>query len=212
MNVIIVGAGGHGKVVLDILRHDPDVKFIGFIDDDVNSHDTIIDGAPVLGNFRALSGIIRRYKLDTAIVAVGHNKTRAQLFKKLKDLNLRLINAIHPAALVARDVEFGEGAVIAAGAIISTGTKIGNNVIINTGAIIDHDNVIEDHVHISPGASLAGRVTVKKYAHIGLGVSVESHVTIGENSTAGAGAVVLKDIPGNAVVVGVPARVIRYGE
>lgn len=212
MNIIIVGAGGHGKVVLDILQHDSDVRLVGFVDDDKTYHGKIIDGIPVLGSISSLPTLIPLYKLDGAIIAIGDNKVRAELFNKLKKLGLKLKRAIHPDALIARDVEIGEGVVIAAGAVISIGTRIGNNVIINTGVVIDHDNIIEDHAHISPGVNLAGRVTVGKYTHVGLGVTIVEDITIGENATVGAGAVVLADVPPNTTAVGVPARIIKHKE
>ena len=210
MNIVIVGAGGHGKVVLDILRRDPDVKVIGFVDDDKTSHGKIIDGIPVLGGLSSLPELIPLYKMDGATIAIGDNIVRARLFDKMKELGLKPQRAIHPDALIARDVEIGEGVVIAAGVAISVGTRIGNNVIINTGVVIDHDNIIEDHTHISPGVNLAGRVTVGKYTQVGLGATVVEDLTIGGNTTIGAGAVVLSDVPANATAVGVPARVIKH--
>ena len=210
MNVVIVGAGGHGKVVLDILQRDRDVNPVGFIDDDKTSHGTIIDGLPVLGGINALPDLIPLHKLDGAIIAIGDNRVRARLFSKLEGLGFKMTRAIHPDALIAHDVKIGEGVVIAAGVVISTGTRIGDNVIINTGVVIDHDNIIEDHTHISPGVNLAGRVTVGKYAHVGLGVTIVEDLTIGENTTIGAGAVVLVDVPANTTAVGVPARIIKH--
>jgi sugar O-acyltransferase (sialic acid O-acetyltransferase NeuD family) len=212
MNMVIFGAGGHGKVVLDILQHDRRVNLVGFIDDDRNSHEKFVDGTPVLGDVGNLPSLIAAHQLDGAVIAVGNNKVRAALFMQVKSLGLKLENAIHPKALIAGDVIIGEGVVVASGAIINTGTKIGDNVIINTGVIIDHDNVIEDHVHISPGVKLGGKVTVKKYTHIGLGSTVAQRLTIGENATVGAGAVVLADVPENTLVVGVPARIVKRKE
>ena len=212
MNIVIIGAGGHGQVVLDILRHDADARLVGFIDDDKTTHNKIIDGVPVLGSVSALPTLIPRDKLDGAVIAVGDNKVRADLHEKLKAAGLKLKVAVHPDALIARDVGIGEGVVIAAGVVISTGTRIGDNVIINTGAVIDHDNIIEDYSHISPGATLAGKVRVGKYSHVGLGVTIIQDLTIGDNATVGAGAVVLTDIPDNATAVGVPAKVIKRKE
>ncbi|HTY81959.1 MAG TPA: acetyltransferase [Dehalococcoidales bacterium] len=209
MNIVIFGAGGHGRVVLDILKHDRRVNLAGFIDDNRNSHQKIIDGVRVLGDVTRLPELIAAHNLDGCVVAIGDNKVRAKLFAKVKHLGLKLENAIHPNALIAKDVEIGEGVVIASGAIINTGTRIGNNVIINTGVVIDHNNIIEDNVHISPGAKLAGEVTVKKYAHVGIGVTVVPHLTIGESAVVGAGAVVQEDIPDDSTAVGVPARVIK---
>ena len=209
MNVVIVGAGGHGKVVVDILKHDPDVKLIGFLDDDKTLLGKIVDGIPVLGSVSSLSALTSRHKLDGAVIAIGDNRVRAELFNKLKGLGLKPKRAIHPHALIAHDVEIGEGVVIADGAVISTGTRIGDNVIINTGVVIDHDNVIEDHAHISPGVKLAGRVSVGQYTQIGLGVTIVEDLTIGDNVIVGAGAVVLADVPANTTAVGVPAKIIK---
>ena len=212
MRVVIIGAGGHGKVVLDILRHDVDAQIAGFIDDDAALHNSVIEGVAVLGSISSLPNLISRHKLDAAIIAVGDNKVRARLHDKVKEAGLILKKAIHSNALIARDVEIREGVVIAAGVVISTGTRIGDNVIINTGAVIDHDNVIEEYVHISPGVTLAGKVKVGRYSHVGLGVTVVQDLTIGENATVGAGAVVLDHIPASATAVGVPARVIKIKE
>ena len=212
MNIVIVGAGGHGKVVLDILQYNRDNHLAGFIDDARRSKGKIIDGIPVIGSTAALGKLIVRNHIEGAIVAIGDNHTRARVYARLKILGITLVNALHPGAILARDVKVGEGVVIASGAKINTGTKIGNNVIINTGVIIDHDNNIEDDVHISPGVKLSGNVTIKKYSHVGLGVKVVSRITIGENVTVGGGAVVLEDIPANTVAVGVPAKVIKHKE
>lgn len=212
MNVVIVGAGGHGKVVQDILQRDPDVKLKGFVDDDKTSHGKTIDGVPVLGSISSLPDLVAGHKIEAAVIAIGDNRVRGELFRKMKGLGLKLKSAIHPDALIARDVEIGEGVVIAAGAVINVGTTVGDNVIVNTGAVIDHNNVIGDHSHISPGVSLSGGVRVGKYAHVGLGVTVVEHLHIGENATVGAGAVVLADVPANTTAVGVPAKIIKRKE
>jgi UDP-perosamine 4-acetyltransferase len=188
------------------------MKVIGFIDDDKASHNKTVDGIPVIGTHQALPELKTKYGLEGVIIAVGDNKTRALLFNKVKGLGLKLENAIHHNALIARDVEIGEGVVIASGAMINTGTKIGNNVILNTGVVINHDNIIEDHVHISPGVKLDGKVTVKEGTHVGIGVTVGPYVVIGKNVTVGGGAVVLENIPDNVTAVGIPARVVKHKE
>jgi sugar O-acyltransferase (sialic acid O-acetyltransferase NeuD family) len=212
MNVVIVGAGGHGKVVLDILQYDRRINLAGFIDDNRHSHGKFIDDIPIIGDTAGLEKMVALRHIEGAIIAVGDNQVRARIYARLKDTGIKIINAIHPGAILAKDVKFGEGVVIASGAKINTGTKIGNNVIINTGVIIDHDNIIEDHVHISPGVKLSGNVTIKKYTHVGLGVTVVSKITINENVTVGGGAIVLKDIPAYTTAVGRPAKVIKYKE
>lgn len=199
-------------MVQDILLHDLNVKIAGFIDDDKRSHNKLIDGIPILGDINSLPSLIPAYKLDAAIIAMGNNQTRARIFGQLSSLGLKRKRAIHQDALIAKDVEIGEGVVIAAGVVINPGTRIGDNVIINTGVIIDYGSVVEDHVHISPGVILGSMVTVKKYTHVGIGVAVAEELTVGENVTIGAGTVVLASIPDNTLAVGVPAKVIRHKE
>jgi sugar O-acyltransferase (sialic acid O-acetyltransferase NeuD family) len=212
MNIVIIGAGGHGKVVLDILRHDRRINIVGFIDDNRHSHGQLIDGVPVLGDTGMLEKLVTAHHITGAIVAVGDNQARSKIFSRLKDMGIKIENAIHPGAIIARDVTFGEGVVVASGVKINTGTKIGNDVIINTGVIIDHDIVIEDHVHLSPGVKISGGVNIKRYSHIGLGVTIFSRINIGENVTIGGGAVVLEDIPDNVTAVGLPAKIIKHKE
>ncbi len=209
MNIVIIGAGGHGKVTLDILQYDTSVEVIGFIDDDENSHDKIISGVPVLGNMAALPRLIQEKRIEGGIIALGNRKVRAALFEHLKEMGLKPVNAVHPRAVIAKNVRMGDGVMIAAGAIINTDSIIGDDVIINTGATIDHDNMIGDHVNIQPGGNLGGAVTVKAYTEVGIGATVIQNISIGEGSTIAAGAAIISDVPDNVTVVGVPGRIFR---
>ena len=210
LKTVIIAASGHGKVVLDILQQNEDVEITGFIDDDHVLHGKGVNGVPVIGNFSMISNMTG--KIDRGIVAIGDNHIRAEFFKKLQDIGIQTITAIHPAAIIAKTATVGNGTVVAANAVINPSAEIGENCIINTGATIDHDNFIADHVHISPGVNLAGNVSVSEYSHIGIGASIINGITIGQNVTVGAGAVVTKDVPDNAVVVGMPAKIIKYNE
>lgn len=209
MRILIIGAGGHGKVVADILLSSSNHKIIGFIDDDPNKVGTRIMGIPVLGDTKSLYKIVDRYDIEGAIPAIGDNVVRAKMYELILSIGLKPINAIHKTAHISRTVKMGNAVCIAPGVIINTDVKVGNNVIINTGATVDHDSIVEDHVHIGPGVHLAGNVHVKKYATVYTGAVVIPGITIGENSIIGAGAVVIDDIPDNVVAVGVPAKVIR---
>ncbi|MFC2004681.1 acetyltransferase [Chloroflexota bacterium] len=209
MNVVIVGTGGHGKVVLDILLNTPTIKVVGFIDDDQSSQGKIINGVPVLGNTSSLSQLIQEHSIEGAIVAIGNRKTRSALFKKIKGLELKLTNAIHPSAVITKNVKIGEGVVITAGAVINTDSKIGDDVIINTGATVDHDNIIGDHVNIQPGVNLGGTVSIKAYTEVGIGATVIQNISVGEGATIAAGAAIITDVPDNVTIVGVPGRIIR---
>lgn len=208
MKIVIIGAGGQARVVCEILKHDYNVEIVGFIDSVLKEPNERIMGIPVLGDFSILPELIKKGIMGY-IVAIGDNKLRAQRFEEMKKMRLEPINAIHPTAHIAYNVEIGKGNVIAAGTVIATGTKIGNNTIINTGAIVEHENIIEDNVHIGPGAAVAGRVRVKRGAFLGIRSTVKEYLTIGEGSIVGAGAVVLEDISDYAVAVGVPAKVIK---
>lgn len=201
-DIYIIGAGGHGKVVLDIIDKSSEFNAYAFLDDDQELLNKLINGVKIKGNVEL---VFEDNK--PAVIAVGNNKIREKLFKKLADKNIELINAVHPSAVLNSYLEIGKGNVIAAGAVINSSTVIEDNTIINTGATVDHDCKIESHVHISPGVNLGGNVRVKEGAHIGIGASVIPGIEIGENAVVGAGAVVIEDVPDDVTVVGVPARI-----
>jgi len=207
MKAIIYGAGEHGRVVLDILQV-MGVDVIGFIDDTINLHGTAVNEVQVLGGFDTIdtegAGDVKY------IIALGDNTARDQKYQELKELRKQFINAIHPSAEISRNVRIGHGVVIAPKCVVNTDAVIGDNVIINTGAIVEHDNIIEDNAHIAPGVCMAGGVRVKKGATVGIGAIVLDDLTIGKNATVGAGAVVTRDVPDNALVVGMPAKIVKH--
>jgi UDP-perosamine 4-acetyltransferase len=208
MKVIIIGAGGHARVVLDILRYNPKIKVFCFINKFIKYPNEKIDGIPIYGNISVLPKFIKK-GIKNFIVAVGDNKVRASYFKQLIKLGMTPINAIHPTAIIAKNAKIGKGVVIAAGSIICPEAKIGNNVIINTGTIVEHHDVIEDHVHMAPGIRSSGDVTVGNGSFLGVGTTIIQKIKIGRNVVVGAGSVIIRDVPDNTVVVGVPTRVIK---
>lgn len=210
LKTLIIGASGHGKVVLDILQQDKNVEVAGFIDDDSNRHGQKVNGIKIIGSFSIVPNLID--EIDSGIVGIGNNLIRADFFEKLQDIGLDTISAIHPSAVIAKTAKIGSGTVIAANAVINPDVEIKENSIINTSATIDHDNLIAEHVHISPGANIGGNVCIGIYSHVGIGASVMNGILIGRNATIGAGAVVIRDVPDNAVVVGVPAKIIKYND
>ena len=207
MDIVLIGAGGHGKVVLDIVQCQGKHRPIGFLDADARLHGTRIGGVEVLGGLNLLHKL--RSKARGAIVAIGDNRVRQQCAAEARSAGFELATAIHPAAVVAGSATLGSNVVVAAGAIVCTDATVGDSTIINTGASVDHECFLGEAVHVAPGARLAGRVRVEKGAFIGLGAAVIQCLTIGPRAVVGAGAVVIRDVPPAATVVGCPARIVR---
>jgi sugar O-acyltransferase (sialic acid O-acetyltransferase NeuD family) len=207
--VFIVGAGGHAKVVIDILEKARVHEIAFLVDDDPSLKGTEIYGYPVLGGKDhllpqgAAAGVLK------AVVAIGDNLRRTHVAQWLLEHGFQLITAVHPSAQIARGVMLGENIVAMAGTVINSDTRIGHSVIINTSASVDHDCVIADGTHIAPGCHLCGSVRVGSRTLIGAGTTVVRGVSIGADTVIGAGSVVVADIPANVVALGNPAKSIR---
>ena len=209
MRCVIVGAGGHGRVVLDVLLNAGQHEVVGFIDSNPELAGRRMDGRQVLGDMDALPRIRDEMGIEGAIVAIGDNGVRRDFADRIEELGLGLINAIHPSANLAHNVTLGRNVVVAAGALVCAHCQIGDSVILNTGCIVDHESMIGTATHICPGARLAGRVTVESGAFVGIGATVIQSVRIGYEAVVAAGAVVICDVKPLATVVGVPAREIK---
>lgn len=201
--LIIIGAGGHGKVVADIAIKMNKWKSIVFLDDNDSVKDCM--GLKVLGR---IADAAKYKEVAQFVVAIGNNIIREQVQERLESLGVEIISLVHPSAVIGTDVLIGIGTVVMPGAIINSSSKIGKGCIINTGCTIDHDNIIEDYVHISPGVNLAGTVKICKGSWIGIGSVVSNNVKITSGCTIGAGAVVVKDITEPGIYVGIPAKKI----
>ncbi len=206
--VLIIGAGGHGRVVLDILAAAGRFHPAGFLDADVARHGQSVAGLTIMGAVNLLPRL-RRQGIHGAIVAIGDNRTRMSYAQLVRQAGLELISAIHPSAIISPSAKLGDGVCVAPGVIIGTDASVGNSVILNSGCIVDHECVVCEGVHIAPGAILAGRVTVETGAFVAIGAKVLPCLTIGRGATVGAGAVVLENVPPDTTVVGVPACPIR---
>ena len=199
--LIIIGAGGHGRVVADCATATHRYKKIIFLDDcyperQKNLHWDIV-------------GKIESFKqyLPSAdfIVAVGNNKLRASILNTLKKFNAPIISLVHPSAIISLYTQINEGVVVFANSVINVGAVIKSGAIVNTASSIDHDCTIGECVHISPGVNIAGGVTIGPQSWIGIGASVIQSLTLAENTQIAAGAVVTKPTKAHSLYAGVPA-------
>jgi len=208
MRILIVGAGGHGQVVADILLRMKDrggQSFpVGFLDDAEALHGNHLLGLRVFGEVARRKAIA----YDALIIAIGDNLVRQRWYRELSDQGEKFTNAHHPGAILAPDVGVGLGSMISAGVIVNTGARVGYNVILNTGCSIDHHCQIGNHAHVAPGARLGGNVVIAEGALIGMGAIVLPGCSVGAWSRVSAGAVVNHDVPEGVTAVGAPARVI----
>ncbi len=203
--LLIIGAGGHGRVIADCAEASRQYCEIAFLDDSFPEREQNL-AWPIIEK----SAIWKCFKEEYSFaLAIGNNQARLALFQALDEANAHLPNIIHPTAVISNHSELGKGNVIFANAVINPGSKIGNACIINTAATIDHDCQLTDAVHISPGAHLAGTVTVGQASWFGVGSSSVQAINIAENTQIGAGAAVTKDTQANGLYVGVPARRIK---
>ncbi len=195
--LIIVGAGGHGKVIADIALH-IGYREIVFVDDHAKGS---CMGFPIIGTSDILD--TENDGQTDFVMAVGNNRIRRLIAERH---SVRWTTLVHPGAHIATHVVLGQGTVVMAGAVINPCVTVGEHCIVNTCAVVEHDNVLADYVHISPNAALGGTVSVGAGTHIGIGATVKNNITICEDCTVGAGAVVVKDISVAGIYCGVPAK------
>ncbi len=207
--VIVLGAGGHAKVLIDVLRlrgH----EILGIADANAGRHGAGHAGCRVIGGDDAvLQHDPARVRLVNGVGSTRQPHARRRLFDDFRRRGYVFQGVAHPSAVIAADVVLEEGAQVMAGAVIQPGSRIGMNTIINTAASVDHDCTVGAHVHLAPGAVLSGNVRVGAGTHVGTGACVIQGVAIGENCVIGAGAAVLADIPAGTRAAGVPARRIE---
>jgi sugar O-acyltransferase (sialic acid O-acetyltransferase NeuD family) len=195
----IYGASGHGKVIIDIAES-INISIDQIFDDNKN-----IDSL----NDRAVTHVLNKSLLDSdTIIAIGNNKIRKKVVDSFKG---KISDAIiHNSAIISPNAIVEKGTVIMSNACVNSSTAIGKHCIINTASTIDHDCVLGNYVHISPNAAIAGNVIINEGTQVGIGAVVIPGIKIGKWVTIGAGAVIIKDIPDHAVVVGNPGKIIKY--
>ncbi len=208
--VLVFGAAGHAKVVLDILRLLAGIVVAGLLDDYKPEGFKCL-GHEVLGGLQSLPAISRQLERPAIAMAIGDNWRRAQVVQEIRRIlpATEFLTAIHPSAELGSDVCVGEGSVILAGAVVNASSRIGKFCIVNTRASLDHDSTMGDYSSLAPGVVTGGQVTVGEFSNIGIGATILPSVSVGRHSVVGAGAVVVRPIPDEVIAYGVPARVIR---
>jgi sugar O-acyltransferase (sialic acid O-acetyltransferase NeuD family) len=203
--LIIIGAGGHGRVVADCAQQLGKYSQIVFLDDCFYERKENSEWQ-VIGSVKDFPKYI-----DDAdfIVAFGNNRLRKQIILQLKQVKANIVSIIHPSAVVSPHTFIGKGVVIFANAVVNIGASIADGCIINTAATVDHDCELHECVHVSPGANIAGGVHIAQLSWIGIGSIIVECITLADNTQVGAGAVVTQSTQANSLYVGVPAKRVR---
>lgn len=203
--LVIIGAGGHGRVVADCAQQLGTYQNIVFLDD-------CFDKTTISGNWEIVGEVNNFHKYishSDFIIAFGNNQLRAKTFRDLHKANANIITLIHPSATISPLAVIGKGVMICANAAINIGAKIADGCIINTSATVDHDCLLEPYIHISPGVNIAGGVNIGQYSWLGIGSTVIESLCLAENTQIAAGAVVTRSTQANSLYLGVPAKRIR---
>ena len=207
-DLIIIGAGGLGKEVAWIVERINKINrtwnLIGFIDDNINLQGKIVNGYKVFGTTKD----ILNYKDSHFICAIASADIRKRIIQNYSYVKYATI--IDPSVELSNYIEIGQGSIISLNSTITVNIKIGNHVIINYDCTIGHDSIIYDYCTLYPSVNVSGKTKVKECCEIGTGTQIIQGLTIGENTIIGAGTVVIKDLPSNCTVVGVPAKIIKY--
>lgn len=205
---VVLGGGGHGKVVIDSILSSQSATLLAVLDRDTTRWGQKLLGVPILGEDTLLPDLITQGAncFVVGLGSVGDCRPRQRLFELGLAHHLVPLTVKHPSAICSPWAEVSQGVQLLPGSIVNAGARLGQQVLVNSAAVVEHDCWLEDHVHVATGAKLASTVRVGMGSHIGAGATVLQGVTIGEGAVVGAGAVVLRDVPDWTVVVGIPAR------
>lgn len=214
--IVGIGAGGHAKILIELLKLTGGYDLVGFTDTDHKRWGSYLMGCPLLGGDEYLIKL-RAEGVTAAFIGVGAvscagTRVRQRLFAQALSLGFDFPTLEHPAATVSPSAKVGAGTVVMAGVVISAAVQVGTNATIYSNAVIEHDSKLGNDVHVSPGVSIAGTVTLGEGVFVGIGASIIQGVHIGDWATIGAGAAVVNDVAGGKVVVGVPARTLDTAE
>ena len=209
-NILIYGASGHAKVIADIILENKEHNIVGFLDSFKPVNQDIF-GFKILGNLDVLRELIIEHNISGIVIGIGDNFIRKNAYNKISEIapDLEFITAIHPKAIIARDVVISEGTVVMPGAIVNVSAKIGRFCIINTKSSLDHDSEMGDFSSLAPSVNVSGNVKIGKCSSICLAASIIQNITIGDYTVVGAGSLVLKSIGDYKQAFGSPINTIK---
>lgn len=208
-DVVVCGAGGFGREVLEILKTQNETakewSILGFIDDTIPEGQEI-NGFPVLGNTKWFCD---NHNNVGCLVAIGDPRMKRRVVQKLEKYDVDFVNAVHPNVIMSDSVDVGKNVIICAGCILTVNIKLGNHTILNLNSTVGHDAIIEDYCSIMPSVKINGNSHIKQGVYIGSGATIIQDISVGCWSIIGAGAVVVKDIPDRVTAVGMPAKPVK---
>ncbi len=209
-NIVIIGASGHGGMLLDCIEKEGRYNILGFVDS-FKEKGSKMNGYEILGNELALPQLIDNFNIQGAILAIGNNWTRKNVAKKVNRIapDLDFVSTIHPSVIVGKGVKIGKGTAILPGSIVNANAIIGDFCILNTNSSLGHDGLMNDFSSIASGVCTGGDLVLGRFSAISLGANIIEKITIGEHSIIGAGSLVVKNVGSHSVVYGSPARFIR---
>lgn len=209
-SIVIFGGGTQAKCTIDIIEKEGKYTIAGIIDSKAEIGSSVY-GHKVIGRQEQLKVLQDKHSIYGGIISVGDNWIRKIIYddivKRVSDFNF--VNAIHPSTIIGNDVKIGKGVMVMAGCIINPGAIIEDFTFFATGAQIEHDCIIHDFASVSAGSVTGGLVEVGKYSAITLGVTIVDRIKIGENSVIGSGSLIMKDVPDNVLVYGIPGVIIK---
>ena len=212
MKSIIIGAGTYGEVYLAYL-HEAGVNIVGFLDDDPRFEGKEVRGIPVLGPVSLLDSLKKTHGVEAVYCPLGNNKLRVEFLTRARKIGYETPNFIHPNALISPNVTIGNGVYILRGTTIVPYAVIKDFVMISMGVHLAHHSILDEGTFLSTGCNYGASIHAHNYAYCGINSTIMTGIhDLGENCLVGAGAVVIRDVPANAVVAGVPAKIIKYKE
>lgn len=209
-NILIYGASGHAKMIVDIILKNNTHNLIGFIDSYKPINEDVY-GYKILGNLELLPSLIKKFDIQGIVIGIGNNSTRLHAYKNIIEIapDLEFVPIVHPSAILANDITIPEGTVVMPGAIVNADAKVGRFCLLNTKSSLGHDSIMSDFSSLASGATIGGNVEIGFCSSICLSASVAQNTTIGDYTTIGACSLVLKPVGNQKLAFGVPIHTIK---